>query len=153
MICTVESFCNIWANILPRVVYPEGSDDIDLSRLSKAERTFYYVFWFDCELQNGGLSQFIINSGGDHYYETIFALRNVGFNHLATYMERATNLFIERLSKNRVIRNNQLNVLSLEIFESHEERTWEEMKIEHPNWNEAQEVELLTEYCKTNNIL
>lgn len=61
--------------------------------LSEPERTFLCVWNLEAEVNNGGFSQFFLNSSGDHSMATPAALRQVGAPEMAALLEQAMKPF------------------------------------------------------------
>lgn len=55
--------------------------------LSYADQVFHCIWMLEAELNNGGFSQYMFNSYGDHALATVNALREVGANGLAAVCE------------------------------------------------------------------
>lgn len=64
-----------------------------LSGLTEAEQTVFCVDGLEREVNNGGFSQFFINSSGEYASETVAALRRIGADHTAGLVERAMEPF------------------------------------------------------------
>ncbi len=65
----------------------------DYRRLPRRDRYVWDAFWFDTEVRNGGLRQFFTNMTGDHWRETLEALREIGEWSAASLLEEACSLF------------------------------------------------------------
>ncbi len=63
--------------------------------LSEVEQTIWYVYVFDLEVINGGLSQFFANPSGDKWPETLRALKKIGAMRIARIFEKALEVFPE----------------------------------------------------------
>ena len=48
------------------------------------------LYWFITEVANGGFSQFMCNSSGDHFENVVAFLYQLGFSDLAAQLERAS---------------------------------------------------------------
>ncbi len=66
---------------------------VGVQGLSDAERTFLCVWNLEAEVNNGGFSQFYINSAGDNALETPAALREIGAERMAAIAEEANSIF------------------------------------------------------------
>src|SRR5688572_5506582 len=75
----------LWEQLEERIDY-EAADEYH--NLSHEERVFMLVFWYQLDSENGGTDQFIWNTGGDHYDETIAALEEIGADRTAGYLRR-----------------------------------------------------------------
>jgi len=67
-----EWFYSVWMSI------QELSDKIEIERLSDAKRTTYYIALLEAQVMNGGLGQYLANTGGQFIDETIDCLKVVG---------------------------------------------------------------------------
>lgn len=56
--------------------------------MSPADRVFFCIWMLEAELNNGGFSQYMFNSTGDHALEAVSALCEVGAGDLAAVCER-----------------------------------------------------------------
>jgi hypothetical protein len=92
-------------------------DKKGLDSLSLAERVFFVVYNFDCELCNGGADQYLVNSSGDNANEVTSALSTIGAMKSALLAKRLESFFPdqqipcdrgERLSLLRTYWNNPL---------------------------------------------
>jgi hypothetical protein len=62
--------------------------DAFLEGLDHGERVFAVIWMLEAELNNGGFSQWMYNSYGDHAELTVAALREIGAEQAATICER-----------------------------------------------------------------
>lgn len=62
-----------WSALVDRVYKGEGFD-----ALPHGDRLYYLLNVLSGEVHNGGFDQFFTNSSGNHYQETVDALRDVG---------------------------------------------------------------------------
>jgi hypothetical protein len=69
-----------------RISAPQG--DVSLEALNHADRVFAAIWLLEAEINNGGFSQWMFNSHGDHAEFTIAALREVGADQAARVCER-----------------------------------------------------------------
>lgn len=104
-------------------VYAEADG---LARLPHPERIYYLVNVFSGEVRYDGFDQFFTNSRGEHYAETIAALKEVGAHHSLSLLRQAkTILFASREApRNRAARFAMM-------------ATWEES---HPDYGSAHEA-------------
>ena len=65
---------------------------VGLAKLAPAERVVHLVSWANFEIENGGLSQFLWNSSGEHATETVEALEQVGAHQAAATLVEAIAL-------------------------------------------------------------
>jgi len=72
-------------------------DQRAMSDLSAAEKTFWLVWTFKAETDNGGLNQFFFNNCGDWAQETVDALNDVGASEIADLLQNAINLLPDRV--------------------------------------------------------
>src|SRR5262245_40100906 len=63
-----------------------------LTSLSKEERIVHLVNWANFEIENGGISQFVWNSGGVNAPETVGAFEEVGAHDAAAALRDALPL-------------------------------------------------------------
>ena len=61
--------------------------------LSEAEQTVYCVDGLEREVNNGGFSQFYVNSAGDQAHETLAALERIGAHQMAALVREANACF------------------------------------------------------------
>ena len=61
--------------------------------LSEAEQTVYCVDGIEREVNNGGFSQFYVNSAGDQAHETLAALERIGAHQMAALLREANACF------------------------------------------------------------
>lgn len=81
-----EWFYSVWMSI------QELSDKSEIERLSDAERTTYYIALFEAQVMNGGLGQYLANTGGQFIDETIDCLKVVGASRTAGIVQKAKRL-------------------------------------------------------------
>ena len=98
----------------------EGADGYE--NLTDAEKYVSAVYYYEAEVNNGGLDQFFFNSTGDRWKKTLGGLREIGANYAYRILNETTKLFgdegpAEEWSK----RQEQLQSLS-EDYKEKEER-------------------------------
>jgi hypothetical protein len=152
MLCTNETLSRIWERVLPKVEFSEDDEGINFSSLSEAERVFYLVYWRDCKMQNGGMPQFITNSSGDHFHDTIAALETIGADRTAEYMRAVERVIGERLHQERWARNDQFEKLSAEQIALIDEGLLNEMGCGSPSWDYDQDEHLLLKYVENHQL-
>ena len=81
-----EWFYSVWASI------QDLSDKTEIERLSDAERAVYYIALFEAQVMNGGLGQYLANTGGQFIDETIDCLTVVGASRTAAIVQKAKGL-------------------------------------------------------------
>jgi hypothetical protein len=69
------------------------SKDIDFTDLTQSEQIVYCVDDLEREINNGGFEQFFLNSAGDHIYQTLQALENIGAVRTLQLVQRAIKIF------------------------------------------------------------
>ncbi|MEX0717236.1 MAG: DUF4375 domain-containing protein [Planctomycetaceae bacterium] len=62
-------------------------------RLPPPQRHYYAVVIYDAEVNNGGHSQYFVNSSGDHWKSALEGLKGIGANARARILHDATALF------------------------------------------------------------
>lgn len=80
----------LWEQLLERTDF--DAEDIHHD-LSHEERVFMLTYWHYLDTGNGGESQFISNTGGDKYEETITAMDEIGALQTAEYMRTIARIF------------------------------------------------------------
>jgi hypothetical protein len=97
-----------------------------LGSLTPAEQTFFLVWWFEAELNNGGFDQFFDNSTGNHAVHTVSALDRIGATTCANIVRRACALFPDSTpSSDWNTRQEQLCVITDDDEEAFESLTTE----------------------------
>jgi hypothetical protein len=85
----------------------------DYRRLSLRDRYVWDVCWFETEVMNGGMDQYLGNSIGDHSMECLEALNAIGATRSYSLLEQACDLFPDgHPSTTREIRRRQLRELA-----------------------------------------
>ena len=64
--------------------------------LSLAERIYFVVYQFDCELLNGGIDQYLFNSSGNYANEAISAFSKIGAARSSELVEKLMSFFPEQ---------------------------------------------------------
>lgn len=75
--------------------YPD-CDNESFDNLDSVARTFVLIVNLDGQVQNGGLIQFIDNSTGDYFHETIEAAENIKNEKLVEILNKITIQYPER---------------------------------------------------------
>ena len=65
----------------------------DFAGLSEAEQTVYCIDGLERDVNNGGFSQFYLNSSGDQAVETVAALERIGATRMAALVRDANAAF------------------------------------------------------------
>ena len=73
----------------------------NIEKLSNAEKVFYLVFKLEGEVNSGGFSYFLYNSGGDFANDSASALREIGAHKMAEICDRVLSAFGGAVPKNR----------------------------------------------------
>ena len=81
----------------------------NIKKLSKEEKSFYFIFQLEREVNNGGFLQFFFNDSGDSANDTAAALREIGAEKTAKICDRALAPFGGTVSNNRDERITMLN--------------------------------------------
>jgi hypothetical protein len=90
----------------------------NIENLTDAEKALYLVIQLECEVNNGGFSQFLYNSSGNFAHETHTALLKIGAEKTAEICSRALAAFGGSIPKNRDEREAMLdNAFTDEINE------------------------------------
>lgn len=87
-----EPLVALWSDMVA-LVYRDDPRRADLDRLGSSARTLYCTGVFLGELINGGVSQFLSNSSGNHAHETLEALRRIDSGAGVALLEQALTLF------------------------------------------------------------
>src|SRR5687767_7987434 len=69
-----------------RICARQGDDFLDA--LGHTDRVFSVIWMLEAEINNGGFSQWMFNSYGDHAEFTVTALREIGAEQAAAICER-----------------------------------------------------------------
>ena len=95
----------------------------DMEKLTEVQKLFYINQNLEREVNNGGFSQYFINSSGNYAHETIKSLQTIGANTTADLLQNAIDQFPDhKVPKNRDER--------MELVKSNEEKAnevWEEL--------------------------
>lgn len=84
----------------------------DYRQLAQRDRYLWDVCWFEVEVMNGGVDQYLTNSTGDHFAECLEALQAIGADGAYQLLRRACDLFPQgRPSPSREIRQQQLETI------------------------------------------
>lgn len=122
------------------LTYPE----IPESGMTRRQKIFYFVFWLDCELQNGGIGQFTGNHGGDYYLETIDALLAIGAMRSAAWLTHVQDALGFTLSRNHDERHAQLAGMDISELDRIGDAAAERVRSQYGDWEvEEDELKLL----------
>jgi uncharacterized protein DUF4375 len=81
----------------------------DYRSLPRRDRYLWNISWFEAEVMNGGVDQYLYNSSGNHAIECLAALKVIGATRSHTLLEQACKLFPKgQPSSNQSIRQMQL---------------------------------------------
>lgn len=83
-----------------------------LEKLNMHERTFYITQSLECEVNNGGFSQFFCNSSGDLSNEIIDAFKAIGALKTAEICKKALSIFPDEIPVDRMQREDLLSSLN-----------------------------------------
>jgi hypothetical protein len=64
-----------------------------MNALTEPQKNFYHNQNLEREINNGGFSQYFVNSSGDFAHETVKSLRAIGANHTADILQAAIDEF------------------------------------------------------------
>ncbi|MBZ0246198.1 MAG: DMP19 family protein [Cyclobacteriaceae bacterium] len=73
----------------------EWGDNMNV--LTDPQKNFYYNQNLEREINNGGFSQYFINSSGDFAHETINSLRAIRADHTANILQSAIDQFPDKM--------------------------------------------------------
>ncbi len=76
-----------------REVVFDALDNQGFDHLSGPQKNYYAVFIYDAEVNNGGHSQYFVNSSGDHWKSALEGLTAIGAKTRAKILHEATSLF------------------------------------------------------------
>ncbi len=76
-----------------RDVVFETLDNCGYDALSQPQKHYFTVFCYHGEVNNGGHSQYFVNSSGDHWKDAIKGLKAIGANSRLNILDEATRLF------------------------------------------------------------
>jgi hypothetical protein len=103
------------------------------------------VFIYDAEVNNGGHSQYFVNSSGDHWESALDGLKAIGADSRAKILEEATGLFgAAGPSADNASRHRQLAA-----FSGQHDRSLDELDRRYYSCNENIEA-LLAQYALKN---
>ena len=85
----------------------------DYHKLSRRDSYLWDVHWFETEVSNGGVDQYLSNSSGDHAVECLEALQAIGAVKSHRLLKHACELFPNaRPSVDREVRRQQLRQIA-----------------------------------------
>ena len=90
----------------------------DLSVLTAEEQVFFIVNELEQEVNNGGFSQYLYNSSGDHAHRAVECLQIVGAVQMAEICRTALNAYGKPIPQNREERQDFLEEYETEKVES-----------------------------------
>ncbi len=142
ILCTNEIFSELWDHTLD--TFKPDRDDARFLAMPRPYQVFYLVFWWDCECQNGGLGQFILNPSGNLYQETIQALVEIGALRSARWLSLTQESFGVTFSKDLTQRHHQLGDCEIADLDRLAGAAGEQTVAEMGNWEtEENEMNLL----------
>lgn len=119
-------------------------DAAGYQNLTETEKYISGVYFYEAEVNNGGLDQYFFNSTGDRWKMTLAGLHKIGAHHAAEIFQNAVALFgPEGPAEEGIKRQNQLQQFSDADREKEEQLTDEFYKYED-NLSD-----LVTSYAKT----
>jgi len=81
----------VWDNLVDN--HLPDFDETNLLKLDSVSKTFCLLVQLHYQIMNGGIIQFIDNSTGDFFHETIEAAKNIGFTELEKLLLNAAEKF------------------------------------------------------------
>lgn len=78
-------FYNIWESMITL-------DDSQLEKLTGVDKKVYLIGLFESELMNGGVGQYLANTDGEYFIETISYLENIGAKQTANILKKISKL-------------------------------------------------------------
>jgi hypothetical protein len=135
---------------LTQKYYPDY-DDENFEKLDLVTQTFVLIVNADGQINNGGVVQFIDNSTGNLFHETIDAAKRIKNDSLVSILTKATTQYPNgQIPKNWEYRRNLWDELC-EVHENDEswDNLWEELDRSYYN-NSKTIYQSLIEYLKTN---
>jgi hypothetical protein len=130
--------------------YPDF-DDSNFHQLDSVARTFVLIVNLDGQVQNGGLIQFIDNSTGNYFHETIEAAKKIGNEKLVEILTKITAQYPEKqIPKDWSERRDLWDVMC----EDHEndaqwDKLWEDLDDQYYNNADLMNQQLI-DYLKAN---
>jgi uncharacterized membrane protein YhaH (DUF805 family) len=90
-------------------------------QLSQAEKNFVWIELLEAEVNNGGFSQYFVNSSGDNALETELALQEIGSTEFYGLLKSAIDCFPNRdVPKDRALREDLVDQLPESVTEEWE---------------------------------
>ena len=87
----------------------DALDNHEFDNLPLPQQHYYAVFIYDAEINNGGHSQYFVNSSGNHWRSAIEGLAAINANAKASILQEATSLFgATGPSADNILRHRQL---------------------------------------------
>ena len=118
-----------------------------LEKLTLPQKYFYFNQNLEREVNNGGFSQYFINSSGEFAHETLTSLRSIGTNKTASILQDAMAQFPDSLvPKDRAVR--QQIVVQIEEVAN---KAWDELDKQFFTY-EDNLSDLAIHYVKQNKI-
>lgn len=118
ILCTNELLSDLWNYVLD--TYDPVTNLDNFQAMPRPVQVFYLVFWWDCELQNGGVGQFILNHSGNQYLETVDALLSIGSVRSAmwmTYVQDALGITFSPCHEKRHIQLNGMDISEFDVLD------------------------------------
>jgi hypothetical protein len=77
-----------------KAVYDKYMDgQVNFESWSELEKTVMLVYWLEMEVSNGGFHQFLVNSSGNYWAETLQALKTIEAEKIISIFKRALTVF------------------------------------------------------------
>jgi len=151
ILCTNEALCELWDFTLN--TYQPECDIARYHAMPRPYQVFFLVFWWDCECQNGGMGQFILNHSGNLYGETIQALIEIG----AARSARSLSIMQEAIgvvfSSDREQRHRQLGDIEKADLDRVSETSDEQTVAELGDWEPEEDELKLLAYVKAHGLM
>lgn len=118
----IDAVNEIYIDIVKSSEYGEN-----LYKLTKQEKTLYYLIVIDKEIYNGGFNQYFFNSSGDNAHEALNSFIEIGALKSAHIVIQAFNLWPNEIVPSD--RNTRQNML--EEVEIYANDSWEKLDYEY----------------------
>lgn len=92
----------------------------EMEELTEPQKQFYYNQNLEKEVNNGGFSQYFINSSGDFAHETVLSLRAIGADKTAEILQQA----IDQFPNKRVPKDREERIRMVEKIEPKANDEW-----------------------------
>jgi hypothetical protein len=93
----------------------------EIEKLTHPQKIFFFNQSFEKEINNGGFSQYFLNSSGDFATETIESLKLIGAHQTAAILQRA----VDEFPNGHVPKNRRERIALLEDIEEAASKVWQ----------------------------